>query len=310
MSDPASASHGDRARSGALGRWLVFAATFFWAATATLARFVFRDRHVPPLTVVELRLSIAAIVLFAYLLARRRSALRIRRADLGYFVLLGLFGVAAVQGSYYVSISKLGIGLAILIQYLAPTLIVAFELVRGRWVGWTMLIAVACATGGTALLVGGVHPEAAHATPLNWAISFSSAFIFAFYILYSKRGLAHYAPETVLLYTFAIAGGFWAIVTPPWKIIAAGYPLELWGIFLALGLFSTLVPFGLFYAGLRRLPASETSVIATAEPLLAILMAALFLGERLKPLQFLGAAFVLTAALLASRTSEVAVERG
>src|SRR5262249_45242096 len=119
----------ESARSAAVGRWLVFAATIFWAATATLARFVFRDRHVPPLTVVELRLSIAAIVLFAFLLVRRRDALRIQRGDIGYFVLLGLLGVAAVQGSYYYSISKLGIGLAILIQYLAPTLIVAFELV-------------------------------------------------------------------------------------------------------------------------------------------------------------------------------------
>ncbi len=301
-------------RSATLGRWLVFAATVFWAATATLARFVFRDRHVPPLTVVELRLTISAIVLFAILLVRRPRALRIRRGDVAYFVILGLFGVAAVQGSYYFSISKLGVGLAILIQYLAPTLIVAFELVRGRWVGWAMIGAVACATAGTALLVGGVAPEALHAKPLYWAISFASAFVFAFYIVYSKHGLRRYAPETVLFYTFAIAGGFWAVVTPPWRIVAAGYGPGLWGIFVLLGLFSTLVPFGLFYAGLRRLPASETSVIATAEPLVAILAAGVFLHERLGPLQFIGAALVLTAALLASRNSpqatEAAVERG
>jgi drug/metabolite transporter (DMT)-like permease len=300
--------------SAAAGRWLVFAATVLWASTATLARYVFRDAHVPPLTVVELRLTIAALLLFAILLLWRREALRLRRADLGYFITLGLFGVAAVQGSYYFSISKLGVGLAILIQYLAPTLIVAFELVRGRWVGWTMLLAVVCATGGTALLVGGVHPEAAHAKPIHWAISFASAFVFAFYILYSKRGLTRYAPETVLLYTFAIAGLFWACVTPPWRIIGAGYPPSMWGIFLLLGIFSTLVPFGLFYAGLRRLQAPETSVIATAEPLVAILLAAGFLHEQLRALQIVGAALVLTAALLASRTapqaSEAAVERG
>ncbi len=300
--------------AAALGRWLVFAATVFWAATATLARFVFRDRHVPPLTVVELRLTISAAVLFAYLLLRRREALRIRRADLGYFLVLGLFGVAAVQGSYYFSISKLGVGLAILIQYLAPTLIVAFELMRGHWVGWAMLSAVACATAGTALLVGGISPGALHAKPLYWAISFASAFVFAFYILYSKRGLQRYAPETVLLYTFAIAGAFWAVVTPPWTIVAAGYPPSVWGLFVVLGLFSTLVPFGLFYAGLRRLQPPGTSVIATAEPLVAILLAAVFLHEQLRALQFVGAALVLAAALLASRTApqatEAAVERG
>jgi drug/metabolite transporter (DMT)-like permease len=298
----------------ALGRWLIFAATVFWAATATLARFVFRDKHVPPFTVVELRLTIAAAVLFVILFLRRPAALRIQRRDLGYFVTLGLLGVAAVQGTYYFSISKLGVGIAILLQYLAPTLIVAFDLVRGRWVGWTMICAVACAFGGTALLVGGVGPEALHARPLHWAISFASAFVFAFYIVYSKRGLERYAPETVLLYTYAIAGAFWAIVTPPWRIVAAGYSPGMWGIFVLLGLFSTLVPFTLFYAGLRRLAAAETSVIATAEPLVAILAAAMFLHERLRPLQFLGAALVLAAALLATRNTpqapEAAVERG
>src|SRR5689334_14204335 len=96
-------------KSAATGRWLVFAATVFWASTATLARFVFRDRGVPPLTVVELRLTIAAACLFAWMLVARRGSLRIQARDIGYFVVLGLFGVAAVQGSYYFSISKLGV---------------------------------------------------------------------------------------------------------------------------------------------------------------------------------------------------------
>jgi drug/metabolite transporter (DMT)-like permease len=301
-------------RDAAVGRWLVFAATVLWASTATLARFVFRDRHVPPLTVVELRLTIAASLLLAFLAVRRPQALRIRVRDLAYFLTLGLFGVATVQGSYYYSISKLGVGLAILIQYLAPTLIVAFDLVRGRWVGWPMLGAVVLAFAGTAMLVGGVSSAALHARALYWAISFFSAFAFAFYILYSKRGLERYAPETVLFYTFSIAGIFWAIVTPPWTILAAGYPPDLWGIFVLLGVFSTLVPFGLFYLGLRRLPAAETSVIATSEPLVAIFAAALFLHERLGAVQFGGAALVLAAALLASRNApqvtQAAAERG
>jgi drug/metabolite transporter (DMT)-like permease len=305
---------GTRPSHPLLGRWLVLSATLFWATSATLARFVFRDRHVPPLTVVELRLAIASILLLAILLARRPASLRINVADLPYFLVLGLFGVAAVQGTYYYSISKLGVGLAILLQYLAPTLIVVFELVRGRWVGWTMIAAVICALAGTALLVGGVDEVARRASPLHWGIGFLSALIFAFYIVYSKRGLARYGPETVLLYTLSIAAIAWAIVIPPWRIAAAHYPPDLWGMFLLLGIFSTLVPFALFYAGLKQLPPSEAGVMATAEPLFAIVSAAIFLHERLGPVQLVGAALVLAAALLASRSSpaagEAAVERG
>jgi drug/metabolite transporter (DMT)-like permease len=141
-----------------------------------------------------------------------------------------------------------------------------------------------------------------------------SAFIFAFYIIYSKRGLARYRPETVLVYTFGIAAIVWGIVNPPWRIVAQHYDPQLWWMFLALGVFSTLVPFSLFYAGLRRLPAGEASVIATAEPLVAVFAAAAFLHEGLRPAQIAGAVLVVIAAVFASQrapgAAEASVERG
>jgi drug/metabolite transporter (DMT)-like permease len=244
---------------------------------------------------------------------RNRAALRIERRDLGYILVLGLFGVAAVQGSYYFSIARLGVGLAILLQYVAPSLIVLWDIVRGQRPSPATAIAVLLALGGTALLVNGIDATKLNASPLDWAIGFSSAIIFAFYVLYSKRGLARYAPETVLLYTFAIAAAFWACVTPPWRILAAGYSTTLWWKFLLLGVFSTLVPFRCFYAGLKRLPATEAAVLATSEPVVAIVAAAIFLGETLRPLQMLGAAMVIVAAMLASRghpeTAEASAER-
>ena len=65
--------------------------------------------------------------------------------------------------------------------------------------------------------------------------------------------------------------------------------------------------------GLKRLPAMEAGVISTSEPVVAILSAALFLGESLRPLQMVGAGMVIGAALLASRdhpeTVAASVER-
>jgi drug/metabolite transporter (DMT)-like permease len=283
------------------GRWMVFGAAFFWGTSATLARGVFRDLHVPALTVVELRLFFACAMLGPWLLFRRPEAFRVRIADWPYFLVLGVFGVATVQGSYYYSISVLGVGLSILIQYVAPSLIVVYELVRGHHVHRSTLVSVVGALIGTGLLVGNADPARIHAAPWQWAIGFSAALWFAFYILYSQRGLARYRPETVLFYTFLIAGTVWAVVTPPWKILAAHYGRRTWVLFFALGVFSTLVPFSLFYAGLKRMRAAEAGIVATLEPVVASASAALVLGEGLLPLQWLGAALVLTAAVLASR---------
>jgi len=289
-------------------------ATLFWGGTATLARSVFRDNGVPAQTAVELRLVIAAGLLFVWLLARNRGALRVERSDRGALLVLGLFGVAAVQGTYYYSIAKLGVGLAILLQYVAPSLIVLWEMARGQRPSPPMVAAVLLALSGTALLVSGVDRSSVHASAFDWCVGASSSVIFAFYVLASKRLVARYAPETVLVYTFGVAAVFWMCVTPPWRIVAAHYPASLWVRFAMLGVFSTLVPFRCFYAGLKRLPAAEAGVIATAEPVVAILSAFVFLGEGLGPGQVLGAVLVIVAAVLASRghpeTAEAGVERG
>src|SRR5262249_17981771 len=161
-----------------------------------LARSVFRDDRVPALTVVELRLAFAAALLLVWMAARNREALRLRRGDLFYFVALGLCGVAAVQGSYYYSIARLRVGPALLLQYVGPSLIALWGLVRGRRPGAPLLAAACIALLGTALLVRGVDTRTLRAGPTDWAIGMSSAVIFAFYVLYSKRGLARYTPET------------------------------------------------------------------------------------------------------------------
>lgn len=303
-----SSAAASSSRSRARGRALVFAATVFWGTSATLARFAFRDHAVPPLTAVAMRLIIAVTLLGVWLAWRKPAALRVRREDWSYFLILGLFGVAAVQGTYYYAIATLGVGLAILIQYLAPALIIGAELLRGAAVRWQVLVAVLGAIAGTVLLVSGV-PRGAGAIPMrHWAVGFGAAIAFAFYVVYSKRGLARYTPETVLFYTFAIAAAFWMCVTPPARILAAGYDATVWAMFIGLGVFSTLVPFVCFYAGLRRLPAAQAGIVATMEPVVAVLSAALFLGEGLQALQWIGAALVLGAAMLAGIEAPAAVE--
>jgi drug/metabolite transporter (DMT)-like permease len=118
----------------------------------------------------------------------------------------------------------------------------------------------------------------------------------------------------VLFWSFAVATVFWCVTLPPARVLATASQPGVAAGFLVLGVFSTLVPFALFYSGLRRLPSSEAGVIATSEPVIGIVTAAVALGESLAPMQLLGAALVVVAAMLASRahpeTAEAGVERG
>jgi len=292
-----------RERTGFL---CVIAATILWGTSATLARWTMQH-DVPTLVVVELRLTISVVLLALGFALFRPALFRIARGDALPLVILGVFGIAAVQGTYYTNVSLVGVGLAILLQYLAPTLVVAWEAVaerrRPRPIELAALIA---ATAGVALLVLADHAAVARANPRGVAIGLASAVFFAFYILYAKRLLARLSPWTVLFYGFLVAALFWMLFEPPARIASAHYRLSMWGLFLAIALGSALVPFALFYAGLARLQASRAGIVALLEPIVAIGSAALFLHEGLTVSQSLGALLILVGVGLASRAHAAA----
>ena len=178
-----------------------------------------------------------------------------------------------------------------------------------------MIVAVLCALAGTALLVGGVDRRALHAKPLDWGIAFLSAFVFAFYIVYSKRGLARYAPETVLLYTFAIAAVFWAIVTPPWKHRRRGLLAAACGASsCSSGCSRRSSRSRSSTPGCAGCPQRKRASSPPPSPLVAIVAAAVFLHEQLRPMQFAGAGLVLAGGAAREpqrpRGRPAAVERG
>ena len=233
----------------------------------------------------------------------RPARFKIGKGDLVPLLLLGTLGIAAVQGTYYSNVGLVGVGLAILLQYLAPTLIVVWVALRTRRAPPpARVLALVLATGGTAMLVLADGAQLARANPLGVALGLASAGFFAFYILYAKRVLERLGAWTVLFYGFLVALLFWTIFVPPGEIARAGYERDTWLVFLAIGLGSALVPFGLFYEGLKRLDASRAGIVALLEPIVAIGSSAWWLGEGLTWSQGVGAALILLGVGLVART--------
>jgi drug/metabolite transporter (DMT)-like permease len=103
-------------------------------------------------------------------------------------------------------------------------------------------------------------------------------------------------------------------VNPPWKIVAAHYGRGQWEFMLVFSLVSVLAPFSCYFAGLQHLEPTRAIVASCLEPVFSILIAALALGELLRPLQTVGIVLVLIAIVLiqwperAARSQELVVE--
>jgi drug/metabolite transporter (DMT)-like permease len=105
----------------------------------------------------------------------------------------------------------------------------------------------------------------------------------------------------VLVYALLGAATFWIIVNPPWRIAAQHYTLGQWAFMVVFSTTSMLVPFSFYFAGLQHLDPTRAIVASCLEPVFAILLTAVSLGELVSPIQVLGIVIVLAATLLVRR---------
>jgi drug/metabolite transporter (DMT)-like permease len=88
------------------------------------------------------------------------------------------------------------------------------------------------------------------------------------------------------------------LLTPPLEAFAQSYRPTSWAAILFIGVFGTLLPFGLYNEGIKLLRPAHASITATLEPVIAGVISYFFLGEVLGPLQVGGAGLVILSILL------------
>lgn len=288
------------------GYLYIASATFLWGVAATLGRAAFTGRLLPkgqtlrpidPLILSQSRTTFSFIVLLLVLAVLRGwKRLRLPVADLWRMFVLGILGVAASNYLYYLAIQRTNVATAIILQYTAPILVLLYTVVRGLQKPTVQRVAaVALAVTGIALVIGIFGSAGFRLDTIGVLAALGAAFSFAFYNVGGHSILARYDRWTVLLYVILSASLFWIVVNPPWKIVAAHYTDSQWLFLLVFSLLSVLAPFALYFAGLQHLEPTRAIVVSCLEPVFSIVIAALTLGEVMKPLQTVGIVLVLVA---------------
>ena len=293
------------ARQPVRGYLYIADATFFWGISATLGRAAFTGRlpglhqvnAIDPLVLSQGRATFSFIVLLPILmLLRGRHSLRLPSRDLGQLFLIGILGVAASNYFYYLAIQRTNVATAIIVQYTAPIWVLLYTVAR-RLQKPTLqqVAAVGLAVTGIALVIGLFGGSGLRLDAVGLFAALLAAFSFAFYNIGGHDILARRDRWIVLLYTTCSASLFWLLVNPPWKLIAAHYSAAQWLFLLLFSLISVLAPFAFYFAGLQHLEPTRAIVVSCLEPVFSIVIAAIALGELMRPLQAVGIVFVLAA---------------
>ena len=285
-----------RPRSPRLGYLLGASAATLWALNGSLARFLLDD-GLPALRLAQLRSLIAFVILVGVLAARWRDRLAIRREDVPRLAFFGVAGLALVHATYFEAISRLDIGVALVIQYLGPLLLLLWlRLVYGRRAPRALYGAVTLSLAGCFLVVEAYHAD--RLDGLGILAAFGAAVTFAVYLFSGERAGHRYPPVTTLVWGFGFASAFWALAQPLW-LFPTGQLDSAGGAALGLGVgvVGTLLPFVLMVEALRHIPAPRAAIVATLEPVLAAILAYFIHGQSLDAIQIAGGLLVVCAVI-------------
>jgi drug/metabolite transporter (DMT)-like permease len=277
--------------------FVVLAATC-WASGASASKFLFNS-GVTPFQLVQLRITTAAVLLFLWMLCRRRSLLRIDRRDVVYFLVLGTLGMAAINITYLYAISKLNVAAALILEYLAPVLIALYTVIfqRERLSRWTVA-AIGAAVSGCYLVVGAYNLNLFQMNLAGILSGLGAAAAFAWWSVHGEYGMRRYSPWTVLFYALLVAAVEWNLLHPPLEAFMHAYSPATWGWIAFVALVGAILPFGLYYEGISRIRATRASITSTLEPIMAGVLSFIFLGEVMAPVQILGGMLVIGSIVL------------
>jgi len=255
-------------------------------------RMVFRFEP-DPMLVVTWRALIGAAGLALILGLTRPRLLQIRPRDVPFFALLGFVGITLNFWFYFSAFKFTTLAVAITLLYTYPAFVALLSTIfLGERLTATKIVAVVVTLVGSALVAQVHQAEWLRLNLRGVLFGLLAGLTAASYSIFGKRALFRYPPWTVILYAFLTGGLFLAVGSGSRLLAALEYPEIAWAWILGMALVPSLGGYALYTLGLRDLPASQASVIATWEVVTAAAFGWIFFGEHLTSIQLIGAALV------------------
>jgi drug/metabolite transporter (DMT)-like permease len=285
------------------GTGLMVTSAAGFATLAIFGKMTYAEHLLLP-TSLSLRFGGAALFLWAYLLAYRRLP-RLPARTVAGLLLMGCVGYAGQTALYFGSLYFIDASLTGMLLYTYPAFVTLLMWgFAGKRPASGQMFALGLASLGVVLTTGGAVGA------VNWlgvALGLGAGLWYSFYIVIGDRVTSGVAPDhsTVLVTTgatlsYLLVGLLTASLN--YQLSATG-----WGAIVGMIVLSTIVPIVAFFAGLSRLGPVQAAILSTLEPVFTVLMAGVFLGERLSPVQAVGGLCIVGAVWLIQASGARAV---
>mgnify|MGYP000118083018 FL=1 len=284
-----------------IGIILTLLGATLWGVSGTSVQFVGNFRNMNLEWLLTMRLITAGLLTVLYGWIRQGNAIfnvfRNWRDTLG-LVIFGVFGMALCQYTYFRSIVIAGAGIATVLQYLAPSMIIIYLLMRyGKRPSTGEIISVILALVGTICLMGnnGFSFESFRSDVLFWGLL--SAVGVAVYSVSPVRLLATYGTIPIVGFGMLLSGLVAA------ALFQQPHSYATWDVWTVVGCFNvvflgTIVSFNAYLEGVKRIGAVSGSILSSIEPISAAFFGWALLGNQFNWVGILGMAMIIATVII------------
>ena len=284
-----------------IGIILTLLGATLWGVSGTSVQFIGNFRNMNLEWLLTMRLITAGLLTVLYGWIRQGNAIfnvfRNWRDTLG-LIIFGVFGMALCQYTYFRSIVIAGAGIATVLQYLAPSMIIIYLLMRyGKRPSTGEIISVILALVGTICLMGnnGFSFESFRSDVLFWGLL--SAVGVAVYSVSPVRLLATYGTIPIVGFGMLLSGLVAA------ALFQQSHSYAIWDVWTVVGCFNvvflgTIVSFNAYLEGVKRIGAVPGSILSSIEPISAAFFGWALLGNQFNWVGILGMAMIIATVII------------
>lgn len=297
-----------------LGWLLVFASSLLFGLNASTTK-VLVEFGFSPSFIVPFRSSATALMALIVVLAIDPRRLKVSWRQLAGLAAFGIIGVALMQWSYTNAVSRLPVGISLLIEYTSAIWLPLINWVffnrpakRALWLG--VFVAMAGLVLVSNIWAGSLNG-------LGLVFAGMTAILVTCYFLMAERIQAKRDVWSTLFYSMAFSAAFWWIVQPPALgslpnmngLINLGGNLAnttvpVWLAIAWLAILGSFTPMAFNYIAIRNIDSTSMGIGSLAEVLFAFLFGWLWLAEDIKGIQVIGSLFVLAGIVVAQMATK------
>lgn len=278
-----------------------------WGVSGTFGQFLFQQRGVNVEWLITVRMLISGSLLLILSSIRDfKNTISIlnNRRDFIQLIIFGITGMVAVQYTYFAAIKHSNAATATILQFAGPVIIAIYLAIKNRrWPRSLEVLSIGLAVFGTFLLVTHGDLGTLSISKLALVMGIASAVALAIYTLQPVNLLKKYDSGIIVGWGMLIGGIAFSFIKAPWQVegIWDNYSFISAAFII---IFGTLIAFYTYLTAVKLIGGQKSSLLASAEPLSAALLAVLWLKVPFHIVDWIGGICIISTVFILSKSGK------